>query len=114
MMQRLHVHAESSTRSARTRPRRFGLAWGARPSTPRPAAAVSDEQILALVAAAQGLSQRQRNRYPGISTEEADERLRRLDWAVRAGRLLLAERGARAMTPPGTPATGAAQPQRRV
>lgn len=69
---------------------------------------VSDGQILALVAAAEGLSQRHRQRYPAASTGEADERLRHLDWAVRTGRLVLARR---AGTPTGSP-PGAVPPGR--
>ncbi len=42
--------------------RRRGYAWGSRGALPRPAPVVSDEQILALVAAADGLNRRQRQR----------------------------------------------------
>ena len=106
MVQLVRVHAGNPAGSARARPRRFALAWGARPSTPRPAHVLSDEQILALVAAAERLSQRQRNRYPDISTEEADEVLLCVDLAVRSGRLVLAERAARGLTRPGRPLPG--------
>lgn len=60
-----------------------------------PSASVSDEQILAFVVAAQALGRRRRDRSVGISSEAADERLERLDWAVRAGLLELTSRGAR-------------------
>lgn len=110
MVQSVHAHAGSS---AQARPRRFGFAWGSRPSTSRPAAVVSDEQILALVVAAERLSQRRRNRYLDIGTEAADERLVCLDWTARSGRLVLAERAARVLIPSETPASGAAQPRRR-
>jgi len=80
----------------------FGFAWGARS---QPVPVVSDEQIVALVAAAQALSERQRerNRHAAVTSGVANERLRRLDWAVRAGGIVLAERAglpARAYTPP--------------
>ena len=78
--------------------RRSGLAWPFRPSRPRPAAVVSDEQILALVAAAAGLRRRQRDRWAGDGCAAAEERRLRLDWAVRAGRLVLAALAARALT----------------
>lgn len=92
MVQTVNVHAESPTGSALAPTRRFGLSWGSLRSRPRPAAVVSDEQILALVTAAQCLGDRQRKRYADVSTAAADERLLRLDWAVRAGRLVLAQR----------------------
>ncbi len=91
-MQGSVASAESRAGSARARPRPLGFAWGSRRARPRPAAVVSDEQILALVAAADGLGRRQRQRYADGSPSAADERLRRLDWAVRAGRLVLADR----------------------
>ena len=99
MVQGSVVTAESPAGSARARPRRLGFAWGSRRALPRPAAVVSDEQILALVAAADGLRRRQRQRYAGGSpASAADERLLRLDWVVRAGRLVLADRAAQALT----------------
>lgn len=110
MVQSVHAHAGSS---AQARPRRLGFAWGSWPSTSQPAAVVSDEQILALVVAAERLSQRLRNRYLDGGTEAADERLVCLDWTARSGRIVLAERAARALIPPGTPAPGAARPRRR-
>jgi hypothetical protein len=75
---------------------------------PRPAAVVCDEQILSLVAAADGLSRRQRQRSADGSPSAADERLLRLDWAVRAGRLVLADRAARGLMS----TEGTAQPWR--
>ena len=77
---------------------RPGLAWDFRPSRPRPAAVVSDEQTLALVAAAAGLRRRQRDRWAGDGCAAAEERRLRLDWAVPAGRFVLAARAARALT----------------
>jgi hypothetical protein len=59
---------------------------------------VSDEQILALVTGADGLSRRQRQRYADGSPSAADERILRLDWAVRAGRLVLADRAAQGLS----------------
>ncbi len=67
---------------------------------------VSDEQILALVTAAEALRRRQRQRRGDVSTTTADERLLRLDWAVRAGRLVLADRAAQALMS----TSGTAQP----
>lgn len=94
MVSTVNAHAVSPAGSTRARTGRFGFSWGSGRSLPRPAAVVSDEQILALVAAAQGLGdrQRQRQRCVTVSTAAADERLLRLDWAVRTGRLVLAER----------------------
>ncbi len=110
MTQTVKIHAVSPGGAARARSRRFGISWGSGRSLPRPAAVVSDEQILALVAAAQCLGERQRKRCADVSTAAADERLLRLDWAVRTGRLVLAERaGTPALTPPGTPASGASR-----
>jgi hypothetical protein len=95
------------------RRRMCGLAWGARRSPAQPAVVVSDEQIIALVAAARALSQRQRRRLAAVTSVEADERLLRLDWAVWAGRLVLAERaGARALAFATLPPARAAE--RRV
>jgi len=65
MVQGSVATAGSPAGSARARPRRPGFAWGSRRALPRPAAVVSDEQILALVAAADGLRRRQRQRYAG-------------------------------------------------
>lgn len=96
----------SSAFSARARPRLVGFAKGQRRSLPRVTAAVSDERILAFVAAAQGLSQRQRNRYADVGSAAADERLLRLEWAVQAGRLVLADRAARALTSTAVSAQG--------
>jgi len=71
---------------------------------------VSDEQILALVEATDGLRRRQRQGYAdGSPSAAADERLLRLDWAVRAGRLVLADRAAQSLTS----TEGTAQPWRR-
>ena len=83
---------------SQARPRRSALAWILRPSRPRPAAVVSDEQILVLVAAAAGLRRRQRDRWAGDGCAAAEEGRLRLDWAVRAGRLVQAARAARART----------------
>lgn len=84
----------------------FGFARGARS---QPVPVVSEEQIVALVAAAQALSERQRERnsHAAVTSVAANERLLRLEWAVRAGSLMLAERaGARA------PASAPAPPVR--
>jgi len=64
-----------------------------------PAAVVSDEQIRTLVEAADRLGRRQRERCDDAGTAAADERLRHLDRVVRAGRLVLADRAAEALTP---------------
>jgi len=93
--------------------RTFGVAWGTRRSLAQPVVVASDEQIIALVAAARALSQRQRRRRAAVTSAEAHERLLRLDWAVRAGRLVLAERaGARALAFATLPPHG--RPERRV
>ncbi len=47
------------------------VSWGLCRALPRPAAVVSDEQILALVAAADGLRRWQRQRYAGGSPAAA-------------------------------------------
>jgi hypothetical protein len=98
MVQGSVVFAESPDGSARARPRRLGFARGSGRALPRPVAVVSEEQILALVAAADGLRRRQRQRYADGSTAAADGRLLRLDWAGRAGRLVLADRAAQGLT----------------
>lgn len=72
----------------------FGIAWRTGPLPVEPARLVSDEQISALVDAALALSQRQRGRHAAVMSVEARERLVRLDRAVRAGGLVLAERAA--------------------
>jgi hypothetical protein len=69
---------------------------------------VSDDRILALVEAADGLSRRERERSADRRNAAAEERLVNLDWAVRAGRLVLAERGAG-----GPSSTGGAFPERQ-
>ena len=66
--------------------------------SPRPADVVSDEQIRALVEAADRLGRRQRERCADAGSPAADKRLRNLDWAVHAGRLALADRAARSQT----------------
>jgi len=100
MLQGSVASAESPTGSARARPRRLGFARASRRALPGPAVVVSDEQLLAFVAAAEGLSRRQQKRYAdGSPSPAADERLLRLDWAVRAGRLLLADRAGQGLTP---------------
>jgi hypothetical protein len=81
----------TSGRSAPAR-RRSGFLRPLRRVAPGPAAAVSDAQILALVSAAERLSQRQRARAADVSTTVDDEGLLRLDWAVQAGRLAIADR----------------------
>lgn len=98
MLHKANAPAGSPTGSARARPR-LGTFWGSRRALPRPAAVPSDEQILALVAGADGLSRRQRQRYSdGSPSEAAGDRLLRLDWAVRAGQLVLADRAAQGLT----------------
>ena len=82
---------------AQARPRRSGLAWTFGLSRLQPAAVVSNEQILDLVAAAAGLRRRQRDRCAEQGCAAAEERVLRLDWAVRAGRLVLAARTARGL-----------------
>ena len=93
--------------SALTRLRRSGLARSPRSSTSLPGEAVTDEQILAFVTAAHCLSRRQRDRC-AVRTALADERLLRLDWAVRVGRLVLADRAASAL-----PSTAGSTSRRR-
>lgn len=93
------------TGAEQTRERLFGFAWGPPPSPAQPCVVVSDAQILALVEAAHALSRRRRHRVAAVSSLDAEERLLRLDWAVQAGRLVLAERAAaRALTPAAFPA----------
>ena len=53
---------------------------------------MTDEQILALVTAAAGLRRRQRDHGAEHGDAAAEERLLCLDWAVRAGRLVMADR----------------------
>jgi hypothetical protein len=55
---------------------------------------VSDEQIRALVDAADRLGRRRRERAADAAAATTDDRLLRLDWAVRAGRLVLDARHA--------------------
>jgi hypothetical protein len=56
------------------------VSWGSRRALPRPAAVVSNQQILALVAAADGLRRWQWQRYAGGSpAPAADIRLLRPD-----------------------------------
>jgi len=102
-------HRREPGRIGASPPATPGFRLGLTPCAAPPAAVVSDEQILALVAAADGLRRRQRQRYAGGSpAPAADERLLRLDWAVQAGRLVLADRAAQALTS----TSGAAQPWR--
>lgn len=75
-------------------------------------AVVSDGHILALVVAADGLRRHHRLRHPDTGTVDADELLLRLDWTVRTGRLVLANRAALARSRPRTPAAGPEQPRR--
>ncbi len=83
------------TGSLRARPRPSTRFWGFRRALPRPAAIVSDEQIHALVDAATRLCRRQREWCRDAGTAAADQRLRHLDWTVRAGRRALADRAVR-------------------
>lgn len=106
MVQLAHGRAGSPDGSGRAWHHRLGLARGSRTSASQTAAVVSDEQIRALVAGAESLSRRHRSRYVEDSTQDEEERLLRLDWAARAGRLALAERAAQALTPPGALAAG--------
>ncbi len=109
MLQGLVGTTVSPAGSAVARLRRLGLAGVSGRALPRPVAVVSDEQILALAVAADGLRRRQRRRYPGRSpSAAAEERLLRRDWAVRAGRLVLAGRAAQSLTS----TEGTAQPWR--
>ena len=85
------------------RRRMCGLAWGARRSPAQPAVVVSDEQIIALVAAARALSQRQRRRLAAVTSVEADERLLRLEWAVWAGRAVPVDDEDGGRTPTASP-----------
>lgn len=83
---------ESPAGSAAARPRRPGFAWFSGRASPRPVAVVSDEQFVTLIAAADGLKRRHRQRCAdhGLSAKPED-RVLRLD---RAGRLVLADRAA--------------------
>jgi len=107
MVQGSVASAESPAGSARARPQRLGFVCGSRRALPRPAAVGCDEQILVLVVAADGLSRRQRQRSADGGPSAAG-RLLRLDWAVRAGRLVLADRAAQGLTS----TEGTAQPWR--
>ena len=108
MLQGSVASAESPAGSARAHPRRLGFASGSRRALPRPAAVVSDEQILVLVASADGpRRRRQRQRDADDSPSVAAERLLCLDGAVRTGGLVPADRAAQAVTS----TSGAAQPQ---
>jgi len=88
------VNAPAGSPAASARPLPFGTSWGSRRALPRPADAVCDEQIRALVDAAGRLGRRQQERCDDAGTAAATERLQHLDWAVRAGRLALADRAA--------------------
>jgi len=99
MLHSVNAPVGSQTGSAPARPRPSGGGWGARPALPRPAEVVSDEQIRALVEVADRLGRRQREHCVDAGTTAADERLRNLDWAVHAGRLVLADCTARGLTP---------------
>jgi hypothetical protein len=100
--------ADSPSGRPPPRRRRLGFAQGSRARLPRAAPTVTDDQIRALVVAAEGLGRRQRQ-HRGDATAAADERLLRLDWAVRTGRLVLAHRAAsQASGSRRTPAPGAA------
>jgi len=94
MLKSANAPAGSPAGSAPARPLPVGDFWGSRRGLPRPADVVSDEQIRALVDAAGRLGRRQRERCVDAGTAAADERLRHLDWVVRAGRLALADRAA--------------------
>jgi hypothetical protein len=95
MTQQVDRAGESPEPSVPDPRRREGPAEGSLRSRTSPGAAASDAQILALVEAAQRLGRRQRERCAGVSTPASDERLLALDWAVRAGRRVLADRAAR-------------------
>ena len=98
--------ADSPSGRPPPRRRRLGFAQGSRRRLPGAAPTVTDDQIRALVAAAERLGRRQRQ-HRGDVTAAADERLLRLDWAVRTGRLVLAHRAAtRAAGSHRTPAPG--------
>lgn len=96
MLERVNATPLGPTGSARRR-RGLSASWGARTGACRPDDAVSDEQIREFVAVADRLGQRQRAGADSGSAA-AEERLRNLDWAVRAGRRALAERAARGPT----------------
>ena len=71
MLESVNAPAGSPTGSLRARPQPFPTSWGSRRALPRPAHVASDV------------------------------RLRHLEWVVRAGRLALAGRAARALTSTG-------------
>lgn len=100
MLQGSATTAQGPAGSVRTRPRRLSFARGSHRTLTNPAVAVSDEKLLALIAAADGLRRQQQQRHADRSpSPAANERLQRLDWAVRAGQLVLANRAAQALTP---------------
>ena len=66
------IASASPTGFAQVRQRRFGFALSSHRLLPRPAAVVSEEQILALVEASHGLSRRRRDRCHDVQTA-ADE-----------------------------------------
>lgn len=95
---------------AQARARQFGFHLNSRRSPAPLAVVVPDEQIVELVSAAHRLSQRQRDRRPTVTTAALHEQLLRLDWAVRAGRPVLADRAAvRALSLPWKSTTAVAQ-----
>ena len=98
MLQSVNAPAGSPTGSAPARPRPFGTSWGSLHGLSRPADVVSDEQVRALVEAADRLGRRHREHCVDAGTAAVDERLRHLDGAVHAGRLALADRAARGLT----------------
>ncbi len=98
MLESVNAPAGSPTGSAPARPLPFGASWGSRRALPRPADVVSDEQIRALIDAADRLGQRQRAHCAVAGSAAAVERLLNLDWAVHAGRLALADRAGRGPT----------------
>lgn len=107
MLQGSATTAQGPAGSARARPRRLSFARGSRRALTSPADMVSDQKLLALIAAAEGLRRQQQQRHADRSpSPAANERLLRLDWAVRAGQLVLADRAAQALTP----TAGTAQP----
>lgn len=91
------------TQSADARAPGRRLPWPVRSVETPPSAQVTDAQILALVTAADGLRRRQQEHGAAAG---AQERLLRLDWAVRAGRAVLGGRAAQSRLPAPTAGRG--------
>lgn len=94
------VYTPSPPNQARTRWWRMALRpphlspyAGGRPPLP-PDYVVVDEQIASLVRYARSLARRQRDRHAIPRAADEDERLRSLDWVVRAGERELTGRAA--------------------